>query len=268
MEHSFSRGGARAAARRALRTAVSAVTVVALAASSATPAAASRPFSIPFSSPSAGSPAVCSPAAEPVAPLATHASDAHRLAADAAAPTRSTVRYSDPLTGGRTPSRVTRGFDPPAHDWLPGHRGVDLAAAPGTPVLAAAAGTVAFAGQVAGTPVVSIDHADGLRTTYQPVRASVRRGQEVAGGERIGVLVATTPGRDQAGDGSEGGRSDGAGPGDSDGSVGDQAHDGLHWGARPIDSPTAYVDPLALLEAAVIRLKPLRPGDGPAGRRA
>lgn len=251
MEHSSSHGGAPAAARRrlspgvaaarrALRTAVSVVAVVALAASSATPAGHS-------------------PATGPVARTATHASeasDAYRLTADAEPRRRNTVRYTDPLTGGRTPSRVTRGFDPPAQDWLPGHRGVDLAASPGTPVLAAAAGTVAFAGQVAGNPVVSIDHADGLRTTYQPVRAAVRRGQEVAGGEHIGVVVAAVPGRDPSGGGEPGG------------SGGEAAHDGLHWGARPSDSPTAYVDPLALLEAAVIRLKPLRPGDGPAGRRA
>ena len=249
MEHSFSRAprvAARrrlfpgvAAARRALRTAVTVVAVVALAASSATPAGHS-------------------PATGPVARTAAHASeasDAYRLTADAEPRRRNTVRYTDPLTGGRTPSRVTRGFDPPAHDWLPGHRGVDLAATPGPPVLAAAAGTVAFAGQVAGTPVVSIDHADGLRTTYQPVRAAVRRGQEVAGGERIGVLVTAAPAHGEA-------------LGDADAGAGDAAHDGLHWGARPGDSPTAYVDPLALLEAAVIRLKPLRPGDGPAGRRA
>ncbi|WP_448854250.1 M23 family metallopeptidase [Corynebacterium frankenforstense] len=256
MEHSSSHGGAPAAARRrlspgvaaarrALRTAVSVVTVVALALVSATPTAASR---YPSFQP-VGFPPVHSSAVGPEP-------NAYLLAADSGPRPRSTVRYTDPLTGGRTPSRVTRGFDPPAQDWLPGHRGVDLAASPGTPVLAAAAGTVAFAGQVAGNPVVSIDHADGLRTTYQPVRAAVRRGQEVAGGEHIGVVVAAVPGRAPSGGGQPGG------------SGGEAAHDGLHWGARPSDSPTAYVDPLALLEAAVIRLKPLRPGDGPAGRRA
>src|SRR5215470_6669685 len=75
-----------------------------------------------------------------------------------------------PLDG--TPT-VTRPFQPPPEPWLPGHRGVDLAATPGAVVRAAGAGTVAFAGQVAGVGVVSIDHPGGLRTTYEPVRPLV-----------------------------------------------------------------------------------------------
>src|SRR5437763_11992452 len=35
------------------------------------------------------------------------------------------------------PHHVVRGFDPPIQPWLAGHRGVDLAGAPGAPVLAA-----------------------------------------------------------------------------------------------------------------------------------
>ena len=63
-------------------------------------------------------------------------------------------------TGG--PAAVLEGFDPPAVVWGSGHRGVDLALAAGSPVLAAGDGTVVFAGMVAGRPVVSIDHADGM----------------------------------------------------------------------------------------------------------
>ncbi len=37
----------------------------------------------------------------------------------------------------------------------------------GDEVLAAGEGTVYFVGKVAGKPVVSISHADGVRTTYQ-----------------------------------------------------------------------------------------------------
>jgi murein DD-endopeptidase MepM/ murein hydrolase activator NlpD len=55
----------------------------------------------------------------------------------------------------------------------PGHRGVDLAAVAGAPVLAAGAGTVVFAGTVAGRGVVSVDHSGGLRTTYEPVLPTV-----------------------------------------------------------------------------------------------
>ena len=46
---------------------------------------------------------------------------------------------------------VVRRFSPPPHPWLPGHRGVDLAGRPGAVVRAAGAGTVVFAGTVAGT---------------------------------------------------------------------------------------------------------------------
>ena len=70
---------------------------------------------------------------------------------------------------------MVEGFDPPAVVWGRGHRGVDLAAAEGAQIRSAAAGTVAFAGMVAGRPVVSIDHADGIRTTYEPVEPAVIR---------------------------------------------------------------------------------------------
>src|SRR3954453_1199592 len=43
---------------------------------------------------------------------------------------------------------VTRPFEAPLGPFGPGHRGVDLAAAPGAPVLAAGPGVVAFAGMV------------------------------------------------------------------------------------------------------------------------
>ena len=55
-------------------------------------------------------------------------------------------------------------------------------------MLAAGDGVVAFAGMVAGRPVVSIDHAGGLRTTYEPVDPSVGAGQAVARGSPIGTL--------------------------------------------------------------------------------
>ena len=59
-------------------------------------------------------------------------------------------------------------------------------------VVAARDGVVLFAGRVAGTPVVTIDHGDGLRSTYQPVEASVAQGQTVRAGEQIGRLTAGT----------------------------------------------------------------------------
>lgn len=82
---------------------------------------------------------------------------------------------------------VARGFDPPAERWGSGHRGVDLVASAGSPVLAAAAGTVTFAGQLAGRGVVVVDHGE-TRTTYEPVTATVAVGTRVQLGQRIGTL--------------------------------------------------------------------------------
>jgi murein DD-endopeptidase MepM/ murein hydrolase activator NlpD len=87
---------------------------------------------------------------------------------------------------------VLRGWEPPATIYGRGHRGVDLAAPPGTPVRAAAAGHVSFAGRVAGRGVVSVQLTDtDLRTTYEPVRASVKKGDEVEAGEVVGTVEPT-----------------------------------------------------------------------------
>ncbi|SPM27499.1 Murein DD-endopeptidase MepM and murein hydrolase activator NlpD, contain LysM domain, partial [Mycobacterium terramassiliense] len=139
------------------------------------------------------------------------------------------VRLDWPL---RPPPPVARGFDAPSPDWHPGHRGVDLPGSPGQPVYAAGAATVVFAGLLAGRPVVSLAHPGGLRTSYEPVRAAVRAGQAVTAGSVIGSLQA--------------------------GHAGCRAAACLHWGAMwgPA-SGARYVDPLGLLRATPIRLKPL-----------
>jgi murein DD-endopeptidase MepM/ murein hydrolase activator NlpD len=123
---------------------------------------------------------------------------------------------------------VVRRFDPPPRPWLTGHRGVDLAASPGSVVRAAGAGTVAYAGVVAGRGVVSVAHPGGLRTTYEPVTPSVRAGDPVTAGAQLGLLDAGHPGC--------------------------LATACLHWGLRRGDD---YLDPLALLGVGRVRLLPL-----------
>ncbi|MEU9312640.1 M23 family metallopeptidase [Streptomyces sp. NPDC048256] len=90
---------------------------------------------------------------------------------------------------------VLRGWEPPAGPYARGHRGVDLTAPPDAPVRAVAAGRVSFAGRVAGRGVVSVElSATGrppLRTTYEPVRASVHKGDEVAPGQVVGTVEPT-----------------------------------------------------------------------------
>lgn len=88
------------------------------------------------------------------------------------------------------PPAITRPFDPPDAPYGAGHRGIDLAAGPGAVVRALLPGRVAFIGQVAGTPVVTVDHG-GWRSTYQPVQAEVAVGQTVRAGEVIGHTAPT-----------------------------------------------------------------------------
>ncbi|KUN96161.1 peptidase M23 [Streptomyces caeruleatus] len=127
---------------------------------------------------------------------------------------------------------ILRGWDPPTGPYGPGHRGVDLSAPAGTPVRAVAAGRVSFAGHVAGKGVVSVDLTDTgdppLRVTYEPVRATVKEGDEVEAGEPVGTVQPT---------GSH------------------CTTTCVHWGLRKGDT---YLDPLSLLPPWLLRRGPSR----------
>jgi murein DD-endopeptidase MepM/ murein hydrolase activator NlpD len=122
---------------------------------------------------------------------------------------------------------VVDGFAPPASPWGAGHRGVDLAGRIGERVHAAQAGTITFAGLLAGRGVVVVDHGP-TRTTYEPVRPSVHVGDPVAAGTVIGTLQLF---------GSH---------------CFPQAC--LHWG---LIRGSTYLDPLRLVGARPVRLLPL-----------
>jgi murein DD-endopeptidase MepM/ murein hydrolase activator NlpD len=85
---------------------------------------------------------------------------------------------------------VLRDFDPPPKPWLSGHRGVDLAtASDGAQVTSPAAGTVSFAGVVVDRPVITIDHGNGLRSSFEPVDSSLAAGAAVGAGQVIGTAL-------------------------------------------------------------------------------
>jgi murein DD-endopeptidase MepM/ murein hydrolase activator NlpD len=130
-------------------------------------------------------------------------------------------------------AELTRPFEAPAHAFGPGHRGIDLAALPGATVRAAADGVVRHAGPVAGVVWVSIEHPDGIVTSYGPLDGvAVAAGERVARGQPLGKVA-------------------------------DGQHDAtgaqtLHFGAR---RDGAYFDPTGLFA-------PLRPAlVGPGGWR-
>lgn len=134
-----------------------------------------------------------------------------------------------PLTG--TPV-VDRPFEPPRTTYGAGHRGVDLRAPAGAAVRAAGAGRVTYVGVLAGRGVVTVTHVGGLRTTYEPVAASVGLGEAVSMGARLGTVTT----------------------GHASCRLGTTC---LHWGLL---RGAAYLDPLSLLGQTRIRLLPLGPG--------
>ncbi len=124
------------------------------------------------------------------------------------------------------PMTVTRPFEQPPTPYAAGHRGVDLRGLAGEAVFAAGAGQVSYAGPLAGRGVVVVVHG-ALRTTYEPVQATVTRGTRVAEGQEIATLQP--------------------------GHAGCPVAACLHWGLLRGDT---YLDPLSLLADQRIRLLP------------
>lgn len=125
------------------------------------------------------------------------------------------------------PGSVIHEFAPPAIPFGAGHRGVDLAAAPGEDVRSVLPGLVTFSGLVAGKSWVTVRHSADLETTYGDLDPRlVAAGDRVESGRVLGRLAPTA--------------------------------NHLDWGAR---LEGVYVDPLSLLEQWEIHLVPDAPDD-------
>jgi murein DD-endopeptidase MepM/ murein hydrolase activator NlpD len=147
-----------------------------------------------------------------------------------AARAASSPAWGWPLPGDAV---VDRPFEPPASQWGAGHRGVDLRGSLDEPVLSAGSGRVTYAGMLAGRGVVVVTHGNGLRTTYEPVQATVSVGTAV---DRADVLGTLTTGHGSC----------------------RPLTVCLHWGLLRGET---YLDPLGLVTQGRLRLLPM---DGPA----
>jgi hypothetical protein len=117
------------------------------------------------------------------------------------------------------PGAVTRPFDLGSDPFEAGrHRGVDLAAAPGTTVRAACGGPVAFAGTAGSNGRVVTLLCGRRRVTHMPLASiAVRSGAMVRAGAPLGTLAASSE------------------------------HRGLHLGVRRDGTRFGYEDPLRFL---------------------
>ena len=198
---------------RLLVSAASAAFIAAVALSAAA-APNDRPQSSPASSAQSASAPVDTITLTGTEGAATAAAAAAAAAGNAAQVTPA-ADFTWPLSP--RPDVLTR-FEQPQSQWSSGHRGVDLLAAVGQPVLSAGVGVVAFSGVIAGRGVITVRHSARLRTTYEPVGARLASGTVVRPGTRIGA-VSPSPGHCMP------------------------LHC-LHWGAI---SERTYRDPLSLL---------------------
>ena len=93
------------------------------------------------------------------------------------------VTYKPPVD-----APVVDPFRPADPNWTSGNRGLEYATTPGTPVGAAAAGEVVFAGPVGNSVHVVVLHDDGLRTSYSFLQlVAVKRGDKVVQGQTVGT---------------------------------------------------------------------------------
>ena len=115
-----------------------------------------------------------------------------------------------PVTGP-----VSRDFDPGLPFEAGRHRGVDFAAAPGTPVRASCSGRVAFAGRIGADGIVTL-RCGAWRVTHMPLSTITARGS-IERGTRIGTAAASPQ------------------------------HAGLHLGVRRDGTRFDYADPLRFM---------------------
>lgn len=78
----------------------------------------------------------------------------------------------------------------PPTRYAAGHRGIDLGSVAGVAVTAPDDGVVRFAGVVVDRPVLTLDHGDGVLSSFEPVLSDLPVGATVGRGAVVGVVAA------------------------------------------------------------------------------
>ncbi len=137
-------------------------------------------------------------ASDAVAQRAAQAAVQQRAAQDAAQQRVAPAVPVTPSHSGSTSGTWSWPVDgritsPYGYRWGRLHAGIDIAAPSGTPLVAARAGTVTFAGTAGGYGLLTlVDHGDGIVTAYAHQSQLVARvGQPVARGQQIGAVGST-----------------------------------------------------------------------------
>jgi murein DD-endopeptidase MepM/ murein hydrolase activator NlpD len=130
------------------------------------------------------------------------------------------------LADGTISRTVLEEFDAPARNWLPGHRGIDIAAPPGSRIVAPAGGTITFSGSVGGKNSVSLTLSNGVVLSFEPAISSFPKGTSIEKGATLALVKGHSDHCDSR---------------------------CVHWGAR---RSGRYVDPRAALMPVRIILKP------------
>lgn len=131
------------------------------------------------------------------APLLNGTSPANALRSTSPSLSESSRRFTAPVSlqlpvRGKIRSEFGMRHDP-INGRMRFHQGIDIAAVRGTPIEAAAAGTVVFAGRNKGYGnMVMVEHADGRRTLYAHAQSLfVKAGDTVAAGQAIAAVGST-----------------------------------------------------------------------------
>lgn len=132
------------------------------------------------------------------------------------AATGRTPHWQAPVAGELT---VAREFEKPEQKWSPGHRGVDLTVQQSFEVRSPEAGVITFSGTVVDRKVITVEHPDGHKSSFEPVTDALPLGTEVQAGQVIAQVDDEVPHCEPA--------------------------VCLHWGVR--QGPDDYVNPLLFL---------------------